>query len=140
MPTTSGMLAARAWLDARALSAPALIRWHATIVLGIDDWTPDLELDETEDTRFRIEIYSEEWGYLFCHRGRASWIRVTDIPFVHGRDDFQLLRVSPPLKDLGRLLRSVEKQHGLRFERDHALVRTNLPNAEAGIRRWVQSL
>lgn len=138
--TTAGMLAARTWLTARSLTAPTLTRWHATVSLGITDQRPTVELDERVDTRFRIEIYSEEWGYFFCHGGRASWIRVTDIPFVHGRDDFQLLAATPALKDLGQLLRRVEKQHGLRFRRDHALVRTNLAHAELEIRRWVLSL
>jgi hypothetical protein len=133
MPTTAGMLAARTWLAARALSAPTFSRWHASILLGIEDRTPEVDLDERVDTRFRLEIYSEEWGYLFCHGGRASWIRVTDIPFVHGR-------ATPPLKDIGQLLRHVEGQHGLRFRRDLALVRTSLANADAEIYRWVQTL
>src|SRR5947207_487774 len=79
--------------------------------------------DERTDTRFRVEIYSEEWGFLFCHAGQASWIRVTDVPFVHGRDDFKLLPSMPALKDLGTLLRSVEQQHHVRFRRRNALVR-----------------
>jgi hypothetical protein len=46
----------------------------------------------------------------------------------------------PALKELGHLLRWIESQHGLRFRRDHAAVRTNLAHAEATIRRWIQSL
>jgi hypothetical protein len=115
-------------------------RWHANILLAPLDHEPAPDLDVSVDTRFRIEIYSEEWGYFFCHGGRASWIRVTDIAFVHGRDDFRLLASTPALDDLGQLLRTVERTHGLHFRREHALVRTNLAAAEASIRRWVQSL
>jgi hypothetical protein len=140
LSTTAGMRAAQAWLSARGLSAPSLTRWHASILLGTEDRPPELELDERVDTRFRIEIYSEEWGYFFCHRGHASWIRVTDIPFVHGRDDFKLLPTTPSLENLGQLLRSLEQQHGLAFRRDQAVVRTNVAHAEAAIRQWVEAL
>src|SRR5690242_19544612 len=130
LSTTAGMRAAQAWLSARGVSAPSLTRWHASILLGTEDRPPELELDERVDTRFRIEIYSEEWGYFFCHRGHASWIRVTDIPFVHGRDDFKLLPTTPSLENLGQLLRSLEQQHGLTFRRDQAVVRTNVAQAD----------
>lgn len=134
------MRAAQAWLSGRGLSAPSLSRWHASILLGTEDRPPEPEFDERVDTRFRLEIYSEEWGYFFCHRGQASWVRVTDIPFVHGRDDFHLLPVTPALEDVGQLLRSLEQQHGLAFRRDHAVVRTNVANADPAIRRWIESL
>src|SRR3954471_13022343 len=81
--TTAGMLAARAWFRARALTAPGLLRWNAEILLDVVDQPARDKFDERIDTRFRLEIYSEEWGFLFCHGGQASWIRVTDIPFVH---------------------------------------------------------
>lgn len=134
------MLAARTWLSARGLSATGLLRWHAEILLDVIDQPAREQFDERVDTRFRIELYSEEWGFLFCHGGRASWIRVTDIPFMHGRDDFRLLGSIPPLEDLGLLVRSVETQHGIRFRRRNALVQTNLTGAELPIRRWVESL
>lgn len=140
LSTTAGMRAAQAWLSARGLSAPTLSRWHASILLGPEDRPLPVEFDERVETRFRIEIYSEEWGYFFCHHGQASWIRVTDIPFVHGRDDFKLLPLTPRLADLRQLLRNLEQQHGLTFRRDHAVVRTNVANADVAIRRWVQSL
>jgi hypothetical protein len=136
---TPGVQAARAWLAARGLTPPALTRWHATILLGTEDRPPELEIDERRDTRFRIEIYSEEWGFFFCHGGHSSWIRVTDIAFVHGRDDFHLLGVTPALVDLGKLLRRFESDHSVRFQREHAVLRTNL-DAEAELHRWVRSL
>ena len=137
---TAGMLAARAWLAARQLQAPALGRWNATALLAPEDQPPAPDVDDRIDTRFRIEIYSEEWGYFFCHGGRASWVRVTDIAFAHGRDDFQLLPLTPALKDLGQLLRRIENQHAVRFRRELAHVVTNLAGAEPAVRQWVQSL
>jgi hypothetical protein len=136
---TAGVVAAREWLAARGLTPPELTRWHATILVGTEDHPPELEIDERRETRFRIEIYAEEWGFFFCHGGRSSWIRVTDIAFVHGRDDFQLLAVTPPLVHLGILLRRFEADHSVRFQREHAVLRTNL-DAEAELHRWVRSL
>ncbi|MGE5182867.1 MAG: hypothetical protein ACM31C_12420 [Acidobacteriota bacterium] len=138
--TTAGMLAARTWLVARGVAAPTLTRWHATVLLAPGDAPPAEEIDEARDTRFRVEIFSEEWGFLFCHAGHASWIRITDIPFVHGRDDFRLLAQIPALEDLGALLRRIERHHGIELSRQHALVRTNLPAAERAIRSWVAAL
>lgn len=77
---------------------------------------------------------------FFCHGGKASWIRVTDIPFAHGRDDFRLLRTTPQLKDIGALLRSLESAHAIEFKRAHALIRTNLSAAERHIRAWLQAI
>lgn len=138
--TTAGMLAASAWFRARALSAPGLVRWHAEILLDVVDQPARDRFDERTDTRFRLEIYSEEWGFLFCHAGDASWIRVTDIPFVHGRDDFRLLSITPPLKEIGHLLRTMEQRHAIQFRRRRALVTTNIPSSEPAIRRWVEAL
>lgn len=138
--TTAGMLAARAWLSARGLSVAGGMRWHAQILLDVTDQPALWELDQRVDTRFKIEISSDDWGYLFCHGGRASWIRVDDIPLVHGREDFKLLSSTPPLKDLGVLVRALESQYSIRFCRRNALVVTNLPGAEPEIRRWVESL
>lgn len=140
IPTTAGVLAARSWLQSRQLSAPSLIRWNATMLLAPLDREPEPEIDESRDTRFRVEIYSEEWGFFFCHGGRSSWIRITDVPFVHGRDDHQLLAMTPALRDIGALVRKLEAQHKVQFRREYALIRTNLANADAAIRRWVQAL
>jgi hypothetical protein len=139
-PTTAGMLAARAWFHSRGLSERGLLRWHAEILLDVVDQPAREKFDERVDTRFRLEIYSEEWGILFCHAARASWIRVTDIAFVHGRDDYRLLSSMPALKDIGLLLRTLEQRHGLQFRRRNALVMTNISSAEPSIRRWVESL
>ena len=138
--STAGKRAAHGWLQSQGLSAPALTPWHVEVSFDVRDTAATLLFDERRDTRFRIEIYSEEWGFFFCHRGKASWIRTTDISFVHGRDDFGLLPSTPPLKDIGALLGSIQRQHALTFRREHALVRTNLQSAELAIRLWILSL
>jgi hypothetical protein len=138
--TNAGVLAARSWLAARGITPTGVHRWHVEVQLGVVDAPPPARFDIEHDTRFRIEIYSEEWGYFCCHGGQASWIRVTDIPFVHGRDDFRLLTLTPGLKDLATIVRTFEKRLDVKLRREHALVRTNLVNAEPAIRRWVQSL
>jgi hypothetical protein len=137
----AGATAARSWLEARGVdSPPGLTRWHAEIFLDRVDAPARLEFDEHEDSRFHIDIYSEEWGFYFCHLGRVSWIRITDIPFVHGRDDHSLLSQTPALENIGALLRSLEKKHDVTFYRQHALVRTNVVAAETMIRSWLQQL
>lgn len=125
---------------ARGATPPAHTRWHVEIALDTSNVRPPSEFDETIATRFQLDIYSEEWGVFFCHQGRSSWIRTADAVFVHGRDDFQLLGIVPPLEDLGRLLRHVEQQQRITFQRQHAAIRTNLPNAELTIRAWVLRL
>lgn len=122
------------------LPSPSITRWHAEIALAVLDSAAPDEFDERSATRFHLDIYSEEWGVFFCHGGGASWIRITDIAFVHGRDDHRLLEIVPALRDVGSLLRRLEQVHNLKFRRDHASVRTNLPNAEAAIRSWLAAL
>jgi hypothetical protein len=137
---TTGKRAARAWLHARGLLTAAFLPWHVEITFDVHDAPATVHFDERSDTRFRLEIYSEEWGVFFCHRGRASWIRVTDIPFVHGRDDFHLLHAVPALNDIASLLRAIEQEHAIAFKREHALIRTNLPAAEPVVRAWIRTL
>jgi hypothetical protein len=137
--SNAGALAAQAWLATRNIPRPSLSRWHVEISLDVVDAPALVDFDERVATRFHIDIYAEEWGFYCCHHARASWIRVTDVPFVHGRDDFKLLAVVPPLKEISSLVRAFELQHSVWFRRDRALVRANLANAESAIRRWVES-
>jgi hypothetical protein len=137
---TVGSQAASTWLSARRLANPGLVRWHVEIAMSIGEEPVVAEFDETAVTRFSLAIYSEEWGVFFCHGGRWSWIRVTDLAFVHTRDDFALLNWVPPLDQIGTLLRRIERDHTLQFRRDRALVETNLPSAEPAIRNWLQGL
>ena len=107
------MFAARVWLASRGLTPPSLQRWHVDILLDIVDQPARAHYDERVDTRFRIEIYSEEWGFMFCHAGQTSRIRVNHAPAIHGRDDFGLVHLTPLLSDFGVLLRSVEHRNNL---------------------------
>jgi len=139
-PQSIGAIASAHWLAQRRLSSTSVLRWHVEIALDVVDGPAPVEFDERTATRFHIDLYSEEWGVFFCHAGRSSWVRVTDIAFVHGRDDFGLLAEMPALPDLGAWLRRLEQQHGVVFQRAFARVRTNLANAEPVIRRWIASL
>jgi hypothetical protein len=138
--TTAGMLATRGWLTARGLPPSQTPLWHAEIVLDIADQFAREQFDERVDTRCRIEIYADEWGVQLCHGGRSSKIRVTDVAFVEGRDDFQLIDSLPPLRDLGQLLRKVEARNDIQFRRRNAAIQTNLLTADAAIRAWIESL
>jgi hypothetical protein len=137
--STVGSHAAFEWLAARKVAAPPT-RWHVAIGLDVRDEPAQASFDELTDSRFHIEIYSEEWGFFFCHGGRASWIRITDQPFVHVRDDYGLLAATTSLDHIGTLLRSLEAKHSLQFRREHAYVNTNLVTAEPAIRAWIQEL
>ncbi len=116
------------------------MRWYVEIALDILHQRAPSEFDERTASRFHLDIYAEEWGVFFCHRGHASWIRVTDIAFVHGRDDFRLIDMTPRLNDIGTLLRRLEATHSIRFLREHASIKTNLPALEPTIRAWVATL
>ena len=137
--STSGRNAAAEWLGDRGIQT-VLKRWHVEVSLATLDTPAPLHYDDRSDTRFHVDVYSEEWGFFFCHDGRASWIRITDIAFVHGRDDFGLLAQTPALADVGALMRTLEVRYKVGFRRKLALVRTNVPTSETEIRAWVESL
>lgn len=137
---TAGSLASSTWLRTRGIGSPSIKRWHVEIALDVLTDRAPTDYDETSATRFHLNIYTEEWGVYFCHAALSSWIRVTDIPFVHGRDDYRLLGIVPALKDIGQLLRQIERAHGIQFQRRHATVQTNIPGAEQAIRDWICSL
>ena len=104
---SDGAHAAAAWFAQRKLSSTGLLRWHVEIAMDIVDELAPADFDERVASRFHVDIYSEEWGFFFCHAGRASWIRITDVPFVHGRDDFELLSHAPSLKTIVSTMRSL---------------------------------
>jgi hypothetical protein len=135
----TGPLASAAWLVGRDLF-PKEPRWFVEVSLDAGEAPASSVFDERTASRFHIEIYSEEWGFQFCQAGRMSWIRVTDVPFVHGRDEHDLLREVPPLKDIGALIRTLEQRHAITLSREHALIRTSIQDAEETISRWVRSL
>jgi hypothetical protein len=123
----TGVLATAAWLAQREVY-PEDPKWFAEIALGADG------------ARFVIEIYAEEWGIRFEHAGRESWIRVTDVAFVHGRDDHELLAHVPRLTTLGSLIKTLEAKHGIVFDRQTPTIRTTLAGADAAIADWVRGL
>lgn len=142
MTKTLGAREADAWMRALdAHSSPTHERWYAEIAMSVANARPPTDFDEAIATRLHINIYSEEWGLYICHRERSSWLRVTDVAFVHGRDDFRLLPLMPSsLAQLGTLVRRFETDEGLRFERTHASITTNVESVEPNIRRWLASL
>ena len=140
MWTNAGAVDAAQWLDALHPPPSTPTRWHAEIALATIDAPTSAKFDDRIDTRFHLDIYSAEWGFFLCHGGRVSWIRVTDVAFVHGRDEFHLLESTPRLAEIGGLLRTVEQGCELAFRRDRALVRSNIPLREPAIRRWVLGL
>lgn len=124
--TCAGGQAATAWLYARGLCA-IVGGWDVTITLPADDAT------------LHVAITSTEWGIELRRGTRSSWIRVTDQAFVHERDDFALIHQMPPsLEELGELVRDLEERHGIAFDRQEVRVETNIPNASARLRRWVE--
>lgn len=137
---SAGSRASASWIGERGVTTPTGTRWHVEILLDVLEARAPSEHDEATATRFHIDIYSEEWGFYFCHGGRCSWVRVTDQPFVHGRDDYHLLGLTPALADIGQLLRHLELKHKVRFRREHAHIRTNVAGAEAPVRAWVAAL
>lgn len=132
---SAATLATGAWLSARGLLAPP--RWTVSIALDSRDVPAEHEFDATRDTRFHLSIAKDEWGFFFCHLGKASWIRVTDVARVFERDDYELVKQVPPLRDLGALVQKLEEQYSIRFHRQHASIRTNIAGATSTIRIWV---
>jgi hypothetical protein len=130
LSANTGPLATSSWLVARAL-LPGDPRWFVELVF---------EIAGEATTVFQLEIYAEEWGYQFHHDGKASWIRVTDIPFVHGQDEHALLRETPKLHDIGRLFRTLDTRFGLGLSGCIPTVRTNIRGAEPIVLEWVRSL
>lgn len=132
----TGALASAAWCVARDVF-PRAPRWSVDICL---DNVPGAARDATPiDARFSIEIFSDEWGFRFRRGDAISWIRVTDIPFVHGRDDFELLRRTPRLENVGVLVRALEAEHELRFDRMRPLIRSTFDGGDR-IMTWVAGL
>lgn len=124
MFTTAGAEDAQRWLHARGLPRPP--HWHVELVVP-----------SRETTRFELSIYAEEWGFALHHDHKTSWIRVTDIAFVHGRDDFALLARTPSLESIDALLAKLEAEHAFAFQRAATTIRTNVPGAPEAVRAWL---
>lgn len=120
------------------LGAEAADRWR--LALGfptVPHWFAEIAIEDEGGSRFELHVYGEEWGFAFSHAGRTSWIRVTDVPFVHGRDEYALLPKTPDLLAIHMLLVQLESDHKLAFRLEAAGVRTNVPDCEDLIRNWL---
>jgi len=130
LATNTGPIASAAWLAARELY-PHDRKWRVEI---------ELVAETQREVRLELEIYAEEWGFRFSAGERMSWIRVTDVPFVHVRDDHGLLPATPKLHDIGGLVRSIERSHAIAFGRRRATIRTTIDGGEPAIRSWLETL
>jgi hypothetical protein len=136
MPTV-GARASHAWLD--NLELEPVKPWYVEIALDTSSRRAS-DVYRSSSSRFHLNVYPEEWGVFFCTGGKTSWVRVTDEPFVHGRDDFQLLADLPPLDRIETLVRDLEDRNDLRFRRDLAMIRTNITGAKNVLRKWLARL
>jgi hypothetical protein len=118
------------WLHDRGLNAAKTPRWFVEIEVPTN----------VEGSRIEINIYPEEWGFVFRYGARVSSIRVTDVVFAHGRDDYQLAGKTPSLDHLGELLRAIEESHHVVFERNQPTIRSNLARALPVVRGWLAAL
>jgi hypothetical protein len=135
---TIGARAACEWMIARGLETET--SWFVEIAIDVLDRPASSTYTTDADTRFHINVYPEEWGVFFCHGSRASWIRVTDLAFVHGRDDHRLLDEVRVLPEVGGLLRDLEHRYRLAFRRDQAMIHANVAGAETAIRSWLATI
>lgn len=108
-------------------------------LVGTGRWHVEVSVATAAASQFNLYVYAEEWGFAFHHGRRSSWIRVTDIPFVHGRDDFGFIRQPHTLATLGKLLSHLETEHALLFHRSTAAVRSNVTGATPAVRRWLHA-
>lgn len=139
VPVTVGSVDTGDWIKARGISAVDH-HWFVEVALGVGDAALVETWSGNTDTRFHVYIYPQEWGFLFCHQGRTSWIRVADRAYVHGRDDHDLITETPPLREIASLVHELERRHQLALRRDRALVRTNLHAIDDCVRDWVAAL
>jgi hypothetical protein len=130
MEPTQGAAASAAWLDLQGLDAARTPHWYVEITIPSTS---------ASDSRFELNIYPEEWGFVFRRGPRISSVRVTDVPFVHGRDDHKLVDEVPPLAEIHRLLDSLEARHGMELLRTKTTVKSNLVRASAIVRAWLVS-
>ena len=131
MLKTVGALASAAWLDEQDLGNARVPHWYVEISITTAPPTA---------AQFELNIYPEEWGFVLRQGSRVSSIRVTDEPFVHGRDDHKLLAANLELARIGTLLAQLEVRIGAPFNRAQAQVRSNLQRATPIVRAWLTKL
>jgi hypothetical protein len=129
---TLGSRASAAWLEQRGLDARQTPHWYVEITLAARH--------ASDEVAFALNIYPEEWGYVLRAGSRVSSIRVTDVVFVHGKDDHQLLPLTPELDHVGELIALIETRTLVAFRRSRAAVRSNLVRASSVVRAWLHSI
>ena len=125
LSTNTGPLASCAWLADRDIRPNAA------------KWFVEITLTSGASTRLQLDVYAEEWGIQLVDDGRRSWIRVTDVAFVHGQDDFKLAARMPRLRDIALWIRQLEDELDVRFDREALEIRTSIVGADAPIRAWI---
>lgn len=129
---TLGARASAAWLEDLGLDTGRVPRWYVEVALAA--------VDEDDDLRFELNVYPEEWGYVLRAGTRVSAIRISDAPFIHGRDDHQLLPLTPGLSRIGDLIAVIETRRIVAFRRSQAMVRSNLVRATSVVRTWLNTI
>ena len=125
---TAGALAAARWLRTLGQTPPT------------GDWWARLELVATPATSFTIEICHASWSFELRHAARVSAIQVASLPTVHERDDFKLLLYTPPLQNIGGLIRRLEREHEIGFRRSTACIESSVPELVPDALRWLAQL
>jgi hypothetical protein len=138
--TNPGADEAAEWLAARGLSTGGKIRWYVRIALDVVDAPAPATHDGKTATRFQLDVYRDEWGVQFLHKGKASHVRRVHSTFASGPDQHKLVKELPALAALGTFVRALETRHGVAFKREHALVRSNLAGAQATLAPWLAKL
>jgi hypothetical protein len=119
------------WLEERGLDTSRVTRWFVEITMETNDLAP---------SKFELNIYPEEWGFILRSGPRVSSLRVTDVPFVHGRDDHHLLDRVTSLDRIGELVARIESEQEIKFQRRDAVVRSNLVRASSVVRSWLNTI
>ena len=139
LSSSNAVIAVGAWLSSRGLVPPVNQPWSIELAFAVSDGRAAIS-PLGVGTSFQLRVNADEWSYSFCHGGRISTIRVVDVPGVLDRDDHQLLAQTPPLKDVGQLVRKLEQRYGIYFQRRHASCRSSLPGAEPVVLAWASAL
>jgi hypothetical protein len=137
---TAGVLAVGAWLYDRGIYRPQRTPWHIEITLANKHLSGSRRFAEAIDTRFQLVIEPDAWGYFFCHAGKVSRIRVTDLVRPELRDDHLLASATPPLRHIGGLVRQLETRCNMTLLRNEAEIATTLAGSEPIVRTWVSAL
>jgi hypothetical protein len=127
------------WLAARGLETDKPT-WNVQIYLSIED-RPAPQVYFSTDTVCHLRVFSSEWDILLTRPQKSSMIRRIDGKnVIHGRDDLDLVGKVPSLDQVGDLIASFEAEHGVKFRRDLASIRTNVAGAKKVVAAWLPTL